>query len=72
MSTGDFTVKTVDTANGLLLAGSKVYALITALELIQHDIPHGRTHDIIELAKHHLGATSQDLITEGTYLGDLK
>ena len=59
----------IDLHTSLVIAGAKATALILALELVQHDLPEGRTRDIIEESKHRLGVIATALIEEGNYLG---
>ena len=63
------TPKDIDLSTSLVIAGAKATTLVLSLEIIKHDLPKGRTLDIIENAQHRLGFVVKDLIAEGNYLG---
>ena len=71
MSAGDFTVKTVDTANALLLAASRVATTITALKMILAPLPEGTTMEVIDVAIIKLREASHALEYEGNQLNRL-
>ena len=64
-------VRTVDTANALLLAGSKVSTLITALELVMDPLPEGATLDAVDVAVIKLKQVQDSLTFEGNTLNSL-
>jgi len=56
-------------APSLIIAGRKAEKQLTALDLIAHGLPEGRTLDIIVHARVKLRLMAHDLISEGNYLG---
>ena len=69
--TARFTVRTVDTANALLLAGAKADTLLTALALVNGPLPEGTTREVIEAAIRQLTDVSASLTHEGNTLNRL-
>ena len=63
------TPEDIHLATSLIVAGGKVEKLLTALDMIGHGLPEGRTLDIIVHARVKLRLMAHDLISEGNYLG---
>jgi hypothetical protein len=63
-----WTVTTVATADALLLAGSKVDTLVTALTMVKDPLPEGTTREVVDEAIRKLGQVSDMVTHEGNQL----